>query len=224
MFAHHPLPATGGWTPAPSDLRARIRRARPELSTEHPLFRAAVLLLAAPPARFNIDRLAHATGYPRAFVAACARRLIDNGVWRDGAAHTAAADPAEPAFWNDAAVATGGLCRRVSASGAAEWAPPGTWSKPYDFVGGVRGPGLAIAYQDPAPAQAEPDGPGAVDEAPAEPAPPRVAPLPPRTGRRFDPRPYDDPPAPPRVWLGPAAQVVGAPAAAGELFPGAAWL
>lgn len=142
-----PAPALAPEPSAASLAAASVRRARPDLDSSHALFRAAVLMLCAPAARFNIDRLTRESGFARPFVAACARRLYDNGVWRDGAAVYAAPSPGAPAFWNDAAVAVGGLCRRIGEAGP-EWAPPGTWSKPYEYVGAARGPGLAIAYRD----------------------------------------------------------------------------
>jgi hypothetical protein len=161
---------------------ARVGLAQPGLAPDSPSFRAAVVLLAAPSCRLNIDLLALRTGYPRAFVAGCARRLYDNGVWSGGSAAYASSSPEDPRFWNDVAVATGRLCRRTDARGRPEWAPPGTWAKPYDFVDAAPGSGLAIAYLDPHP-------PAGGDEAPAVLcASPAVEPLAaPRTGGELFP-------------------------------------
>jgi hypothetical protein len=61
-------------------IRQEIAGFRPDLSESTPTYRAAVLLLLGPQLRFNIDRLTARTRYPRAQVAACARRLFDHGV------------------------------------------------------------------------------------------------------------------------------------------------
>ncbi|HET7228565.1 MAG TPA: hypothetical protein VFJ16_01050 [Longimicrobium sp.] len=155
----HPTPAPAPTPESTAHAATRVRRARPDLAPGHALFRAAVLMLRAPAACLNIDRLTRETGFTRQFVAACARRLYDNGVWRDGAADYAAPGPEAPAFWNDAAVAVGGLCRRMGDAGP-EWAPPGTWSKPYEYVAAARGPGLAIAYRDALAPVEDDDGAG----------------------------------------------------------------
>ncbi|MFL5537968.1 MAG: hypothetical protein ACJ8J0_03205 [Longimicrobiaceae bacterium] len=211
--------------------RARACRARRDLAHGDPLLRAAELLLAAPAAGFNIDLLTRRTGFSGPFVAACARRLYDNGVWRDGRAHYAAEGPEDARFWDDAAVALGTLCRRSGPAGH-EWAAPGTWSKPYDYVGAPCGDGLAIAYQD-ASAPPPPDEPwlapvpGLEREVACEPAlleaaavvPARVAPPP-----RLQTGAAGGGPArrPGVVWLGRDTCVAGAPGR--DLFPGATWL
>lgn len=98
-------------------------------------FRAALLLLAAREIGQNVDRLATRTGTTRSFVARCARRLLDHGVWADGETVCEWGDegPAHPSFWNDVAVAEGKMCRRVDESGAFEWDPVGDWIKFYEY-------------------------------------------------------------------------------------------
>lgn len=98
-------------------------------------FRAALLLLAAREVGQNVDRLAARTGTTRSFVARCARRLLDHGVWADGETVCEWGDegPAHPSFWNDVAVAEGKMCRRVDETGAFEWAPVGDWIKFYEY-------------------------------------------------------------------------------------------
>lgn len=98
-------------------------------------FRAALLLLAAREIGQNVDRLAARTGTTRSFVARCARRLLDHGVWADGETVCEWGDegPAHPSFWNDVAVAEGKMCRRVDESGAFEWDPVGDWIKFYEY-------------------------------------------------------------------------------------------
>jgi hypothetical protein len=130
-------------------IHAQLRMHAPDLDRASPTFRAAVLLLAAARAGQNIDRLARLTGLPRGFVAQCARRLVDNGVWRndqticqwdgEGAAH--------PAFWSDVAVAEGRVCRRINARGEMEWAAAGVWTKSYEYVRSHEG--LTVLYLAP---------------------------------------------------------------------------
>ena len=238
MVVHSPpVPAQAPGSPGESANRSRARRARRDLAPGDPLLRAAELLLAAPASRFNIDLLTRRTGFPRQFVAACARRLYDNGVWRDGRAHYAADGPEDARFWNDAAVALGTLCRR-SGPGGHEWAPPGTWSKPYDYVGAPCPEGLAIAYQDasaPPPADValrvrvpELESARAVDRAPAvaEAAAVVPPPVPPASSRMPVAARVAGAGAagqPGAVWLGADILVAGAEGCR-ELFPGAAWL
>lgn len=130
-------------------IQAQVRSHAPELDPASPTFRAAVLLLAAARVGQNIDRLARLTGLPRGFVAQCARRLVDNGVWRNdqticswigqGAAH--------PAFWSDVGVAEGRVCRRINAQGEMEWAAAGVWTKSYEYVRSHEG--LTVLYLAP---------------------------------------------------------------------------
>jgi hypothetical protein len=230
-----PAPAQAPVCPDESACAGRASRARRDLAPGDPLLRAAELLLAAPGTRFNIDLLTRRTGFSRPFVAACARRLYDNGVWRDGRDHYAADGPEDARFWDDAAVALGTLCRRSGPAGH-EWAPPGIWSKPYDYVGAPCSAGLAIAYQDasappdeawPSPAP-EPGLEGVREPAVAEAAAPpvRVAPALPRlqaAGWVAGAAGAGAARHPAVVWLGPDVRVAGLEGRR-ELFPGAAWL
>lgn len=114
-------------------IRATLCSIRPELAERPETLRAATLLLAGPSLGFNIDRMTGRSGAPRAFVAACTRRLFDNGVWEHGGAVYTWSTPDDDAFWRDAAVAEGQLCRRRDGLGRIEWAEPGAWKKHYDF-------------------------------------------------------------------------------------------
>lgn len=117
-------------------LRQQVQSLDPDLHTDSPTFSAAVLLLAAAEIGQNVDRLARYTGLRRDFVARCARRLCDNGVWRNGNiihAWTGGGDDAT-AFWKDVQVAEGKLCRRRDDQGQIEWAPAGYWTKSYDYI------------------------------------------------------------------------------------------
>ncbi|HEX8694358.1 MAG TPA: hypothetical protein VF746_18195 [Longimicrobium sp.] len=149
-----------GCVPPCADLcaghRERLRALRPDLPCGGAAFRAALVLLAAPAARFNIDRLARRTGAPRHWVAACARRLYDNGVWSARGAAYPWSGPEDFRFWNDVEVAEGKLLRRVDDRGRPQWAPAGAWSKEYDFVGPRSDPGGAVLYVVPEDAAAEP--------------------------------------------------------------------
>jgi hypothetical protein len=131
---------------------ARIRRYNADVEPHSDRFRAAILLLAALEIGHNVDALARFTRLDRAFVAKCARRLIDNGVWSGGrtVADWTADDEASGAFWNDVAVAEGKLNRRASADGVLEWAPAGVWRKTYGYAapsGPEEGP-LGTVFHD----------------------------------------------------------------------------
>jgi len=98
-------------------------------------FRASLLLLASREVGQNVERLAARTGTSRSFVARCARRLLDHGVWANGETVCEWGDegPAHPSFWNDVAVAEGKMARRTDESGAFEWVPVGDWIKFYEY-------------------------------------------------------------------------------------------
>lgn len=133
------------------EIKRHIAAFRPELNEATLTYRAAVLLLLGPQVRFNIDRLTSRTRYPRAQVAACARRLFDHGLWRPEGPDYRWSGCQDAEFWLDVAVAEGRLHRRVDGSGELEWAEAGTWRKAYDFV--TRDASLTIAYVDaPVPA------------------------------------------------------------------------
>ena len=118
------------------ELRARIRRYNEGLDPQGETFGAALILLAACEYGQNVELLARRTGLQRPFVARCARRLIDNGVWVGGktVAEWAPEDAASGNFWNDAAVAEGKMCRRTRPDGSLEWAPAGYWNKNFHFL------------------------------------------------------------------------------------------
>jgi len=132
-------------TPDVQAIRRTVAQIRPELNRESLRFRSAVLLLAGPGLRFNIDRMAGRTQTPRAVVAACTRRLFDNGVWHPDGALYSWVSPDDPQFWNDVGVAEGRLCRRLDTLGRIEWAPAGVWRKAYAFVA-ERSSTLSIEY------------------------------------------------------------------------------
>lgn len=216
--------------PRPGDAPQRVRAARPDLPADAPAFRAAVVLLAGPELRFNIDRIATRCALPRPWVAACVRRLIDNGVWACGRAEYSWRGPDDFRFWNDAAVGEGRLLRRALPEGGVEWAPAGAWEKAYDFLGPQSDPGGAVLYMDTAPEPAEP-GPVAARAPAPEPAAERPRPVIVAAERETRP-PAVRMPTLRRVgdgWLGmaPVDDLVLAGAGAGaapDLFPGANWL
>ena len=190
------------------DLEARVRRYNSDIDPASDTFRAAVLLLASLEFGQNVEGLARRTGFPRSFVAKCARRLIDNGVWVGGetAAEWSADDEASGAFWNDVAVAEGKLCRRVGAAGEIEWAPAGYWKKNYEFIETAEQP-LSAVYRDPVPPEAEPAAPAA-DVANDEPSTPAAA-IPAADEPASAPEgatPPDDDLFPGTVWLGSPAR------------------
>jgi hypothetical protein len=194
LVVSHPATAVDG-------PRVRLRAARPDLPPDAPAARAALVLAAGPEHGFNVDRIARACRLPRPWVAGCVRRLVDNGVWSGGRAECAWSDADDPRFWNDAAVAEGRLQRRTLPDGRVEWAPPGRWTKSYDFVGPQSEPGGPVLYLDPAPDGGEAPFAALRDAGP--PAAERESPL--ASERRF-----------PRIHDRTAARQ--------ELFPGAAWL
>lgn len=192
-------------------LRERVRRYNSDIDPDSPRFRAAVLLLAGSVWGHNVDRLARRTGYDRAFVARCARRLIDNGVWQNGRTigDWSLSDEASGSFWNDVGVAEGVLCRRVGADGLIEWAPPGYWNKHYEFVDSGE-QGLSVHYRDALPTPSQ--------EAAARPAA-EVEPVPPASQ---EPEPIvasDDAAA-----SESGREETSSPPTLEEVFTGAVWL
>lgn len=115
-------------------LEEMIRQANPGLDAASPTFRTARLLLAARQVGQNIDKLTRFTGDSREFVARCARRLWDNGVWSRGTTVAAWKDAGENdlAFWADVKVAEGQFCRRMDEQGRLQWMPAGLWWKSFD--------------------------------------------------------------------------------------------
>lgn len=119
-----------------ASLQGELEDRDPELLPGTAAHSIGLLLLAARSVGQNIDKLARLTGMSRELVARCARRLVDNGVWRDG--HTIyrwVDDPADvEALRSDVAVAEGKLCRRIDELGEMEWAPHGYWRKQFEYV------------------------------------------------------------------------------------------
>lgn len=112
---------------------------RPDLNNQSPTYRAAIVLLVAQVVGRGVHKLAKVSGYPSEFVARCARRLVDNGVWPDGQPYMSGTTVHDwDAFWQDVGVAEGKLCRRCNEFGQLEWAPPGQWWKDFDFAVGNR--------------------------------------------------------------------------------------
>lgn len=134
-------------------LKARIRRYNSDLDPASPAFGAALVLIAGAEYGHNVDVLAKRTGLSRSFVARCARRLIDNGVWEAGrtVAEWEPGDPASGTFWNDVAVAEGKMCRREAPDGALEWAPAGFWNKNFHFLDPDADNRLGNHYMDSMP-------------------------------------------------------------------------
>ena len=120
-----------------------------------PVHMAAVLLLCGREIGQNVDRLARVTGYPREFVARCARRLYDNGVWSAGetVAPWAVDGDIGLAFWSDCQVALGGLCRHADGSGGFEWVAPGACSLRSQEPDPARYP---LSMDDPRSSRSEP--------------------------------------------------------------------
>lgn len=250
-----PMTGTNGVvTPRPSiaSLEARVRRYNSDIDAGSARFRAAVLLLAAAEFGRNIDALSRRTGYPRGFVAQCARRWIDNGVWTPQGLVTewSPADEASGAFWNDVAVAEGKLCRRVNADGEIEWAPPGFWNKSYEFIDAAAKSQLGTVYRDPTTIGEAPPDKDADDDDGGEsvrvdppsstapetdptdaPPPPPAAPppaVPPPVGSNdtdTGPSQTITPEAPRVRRPAPPLQPVGQPAQPpAELFPDTVWI
>lgn len=116
--------------PEPQPLNIRD----PEQCAVSATYWAARVLLAALDLGQNIDRLARQTGCKRSFVARCARRLVDNGVWAGGetVCEWTVEREAHPSFWMDVAVAEGRLFRRTNADGTLEWGATGVWLKSFE--------------------------------------------------------------------------------------------
>jgi hypothetical protein len=130
-------------------VREQVARLSPDLDPESSTFRAAVLLLASRTLGQNVDRLARFSGAPRDFVARCARRLVDNGVWQRGRTVATWTDPetADFGFWADVGVAEGRLCRRLDENGHPEWAQAGEWWKSFDLIPPSAESGMALRYR-----------------------------------------------------------------------------
>ncbi|MGH7467501.1 MAG: hypothetical protein ACRENP_05890 [Longimicrobiales bacterium] len=205
-------------TPNVPDIRRTLASVRPELLQDSLTFRAALLLMVGPAASFNVDRMAGRSQIPRSVVAACARRLFDNGVWKPDGPLYAWRSPDDDQFWFDVSVAEGQLCRRTDPLGRIEWAAPGSWRKPYEFD--AEDPStLSVSYRGERESTATPEAKREAREAEVDeievPAQPQA-----ETVRRVRPRRAPvplggSPPSPPH-WLGVAPRE--------ELFPGTPWL
>jgi hypothetical protein len=225
-------------TPRLADIQLRIRRYNSDIDIGSETFRAAVLLLLASESGQNIDMLARRTGFDRPFVARCARRLIDNGVWQGGltVAEWTAGDEASGSFWNDVAVAMGKLCRRIGADGLTEWAPAGFWNKSYGFgesdddeqpqVATYHDPGTVTEHPVPLRAEIEPVEKAVMQDAQAPTRPPAASTPAPRPETTHRPTgvgggslvPIDQ--APPSVHPGTEHRLPSLD----ELFADAVWL
>lgn len=180
------------------ELRARIRRYNSGLDPDTETFRAALILLAGFDCRQNVELLARRTGFDRAFVSRCARRLIDNGVWAAGRtlADWSPLDPASGTFWNDVAVAEGKMCRRTREDGSFEWAPAGFWNKNFQFVDPDAESRLGNLYLDSMPLRADAE-PGSAHAGTGNDAQdPDIRPDPARPANIRVPTPAADAPAP----------------------------
>lgn len=211
-----------------AEARARVLQLDPEMGPDSASFETALILVAAARIGQNIDRIARFTGITREQVARRARRLVDNGVWCDGATVSRWAQGAGDveAFRSDVGVAEGRLCRRIDESGEMEWAPHGYWRKHYDYVPPRDGPQPQVVCYHPhveVPVQDLPYLPATADEGEPEEAPQVERTAPPVMA---DPVSAD-------LWLGGEEELVlaeatgwdpGADSTAEELFPDAVWL
>jgi hypothetical protein len=210
-------------------VRTRIAMLDSTLQQGSPDHDAALILVAAALTGQNIDRLARFTGLRREQVARCARRLVDNGVWREGNTVCRWIDTPEDteSFRADVAVAEGRLCRRMGTDGELEWAPQGYWRKHYEYVGPRGEEQSQVVCYHPHVEPIVQDLPYAEDEEDDDEELVPVGPPHPRQQAVPAPPASDEPAAPP-VWLGgetadePWAQEVDSPEA--ELFPDAVWL
>jgi hypothetical protein len=199
-------------------LEGRVRRYNSDIDAGSSAFRAAVLLLAAVEFGQNIDTLTRRTGYERSFVARCARRLIDNGVWMGGRTISdwSPQDEASGSFWNDVAVAEGKLCRRLNEHGHIEWAPAGYWKKSYEFIEASGDQPLSTTYRDPTAPLLSQNEEETVDESAGSPTAELEAPAESETAA---PQPEPGQPAPPAETPAVENDVPRK-----ELFPNAVWL
>ena len=173
--------------PSLADVQQRVRILDPAAEPSSSRFRAAIVLLAAVELGQNVDRLSRFTRLERPFVAKCARRLVDNGVWQGGntvAAWTWDLQAGRREFWNDVGVAEGKLCRRINNTGEMEWAAAGEWTKHYEYVEPQERADLSVRYypresHNPPPvapiaaAEEEEESPAAASAAVEEPKRPR---------------------------------------------------
>lgn len=141
--ADTPAPPAG-----PDAWAAKVRGFGLDAPVGSDTWRAAILLVASLDTGHNVDRIARRTGAPRPFVAKCARRLVDNGVWTgEGTVGAWTSDPgAGDAFRRDVAVAEGRMQRRSGEGGVLEWAAAGNWTKSFERES--EDLGLCSSYND----------------------------------------------------------------------------
>lgn len=216
--------------PSADSLRARIASMAPAEAKGTPGRDAAMVLLASVYVGHNVDRIARFTGVRRDMVARCARRLVDNGVWRDGDIVCRWLDTKTDtdSFWADVAVAEGKWCRRIGEDGQMEWAPQGYWRKHYDYAGPREAEQPQIVCYHPHIEPGSQDLPRPVEQDDEEelavPVGSTWTSPTPTAGRS------EQTPAPPPLWMG--TEEVSVPSHAWspeldsteELFPDAVWL
>lgn len=142
-------------------VRELVQGLDPQLDLESATGGAAILLIAGLQMEHNIVKLARFAGVESEFVARCARRLTDNGVWRGNETWCAwsAGEKRQTAFWWDVAVAEGKLCRRTCEDGRVEWAPPGQWWKSFDHAAKPSPEGGTLYHSPELPPEAAPPPP-----------------------------------------------------------------
>lgn len=133
-------------------VRAIVAAMNPPVSQETQTYDAALVLAASAHLGHNVDRLARVTGVTRERVARWARRLVDNGVWREGNTVGRWLEDSSDveSFWADVAVAEGRRCRRLNQDGEMEWAAQGAWWKQFEYSRpGETRQRLDVSYQVP---------------------------------------------------------------------------
>lgn len=197
--------------------RDRIARLTANLDASSSTYQTAVLLLTALEVGQGVHKLALVTGFGREFVARCARRLVDNGVWHEGETVSpwTSSEAEDAAFWADVGVAEGKLYRRRSAEGGYEWARPGQWWKEFHYVTSPAAYSAPTRYYAASEPTAHDDSPRQfLSSAEAE---PEIEEVPERPVRAPTALPTRAPTALPKVG---AVVVVGSP----TLFGSAVWL
>lgn len=143
-----------------SDLEGVVRalqEERPDLDRGSWTFAAAVVLLTGRTVEHNVDKISRRTRLPRDFVARCARRLHDNGVWKKGLTCASWHTPGSDEFWADVAVAEGKLSRRIDEDGEVRWVEPGeVWKRLRIEVANLPCAPELAEHEEAAPAPADP--------------------------------------------------------------------
>jgi hypothetical protein len=97
------------------EIKALVRELDAAVDEEEPAFRCAVVLLAAvsTDACQDVRALADLTGYDTEWIAEVERRLVRNGVWKDGVTYGEWTDDETGGigFWMDVSVGLGLLER-----------------------------------------------------------------------------------------------------------------